>query len=65
MKWRKVSDDHICHKWKCTGCKIEAEVDPSYYAESGIPFCISCEEDMEYQHTLVAEETEEKVQKTT
>ena len=59
-KWTKIADNRVRHIWVCDKCGSRAEIDPSFYAEAGIPICGSegeasdCEgDDMSYSHTEV------------
>ena len=55
-KFRRVSDDDICHTWQCPECFSVVNVGPSFYADSGTPLCSECDGDpidMLYLYTEV------------
>ena len=37
-RWVKVEDSKVRHVWECV-CGNRVRVDPTFYAESGTPFC--------------------------
>ena len=52
--WEKIDDKHLVMVWKCLECDEVVEVSPSFYENNGTPVCIECDEDMAYQHAMVA-----------
>lgn len=53
-KWETIEDEKVKHVWCCPRCNKFAEVDPTFYQDSGNPMCDSpCDTEMEYIHTLI------------
>jgi hypothetical protein len=38
-KWKTIKDDKVIHVWECLKCGEKAEVNPTFYEESGTPVC--------------------------
>jgi hypothetical protein len=51
--WGIVSDSDILHQWKCDLCEIVLDVPPYYYQDSGSPLCPQCDDNMEYDFTII------------
>lgn len=43
-----IPEDAVEHQWKCPNrwCQDSATVGPSFYQESGTPYCGDCDRDM-------------------
>jgi len=49
-----VNDEKIKMLWRCSECKEEANVNPSFYQDNGTPMCEEGE-DMDYIETNILE----------
>ena len=57
-KWQKIPDNQVRQLWRCgtKHCGKHGEqitVDPSFYANSGLPICSECGNDLSYHGTEV------------
>ena len=58
MDWIKIADEQVRHIWVCQTGKclkqgIALPVDPSSYANSGIPLCTECDTYLAYSQTEI------------
>ena len=57
-KWQKIPDNNVRQLWRCgtKHCGKHGEqitVDPSFYANSGLPICSECGNDLSYHGTEI------------
>jgi hypothetical protein len=53
MKWRKIEDQLVRHLWRCAACEDKGYFSAAFYGEAGVPFCVECDQDMEYVLTEI------------
>jgi hypothetical protein len=53
--WQTIEDRNVRHVWGPCDCskRTVADVDPTFYAESGTPVCPHCDQDLPYVRTEV------------
>ena len=56
--WQKIPDMRVRHLWRCgtKGCSEHGKtitVDPSFSANSGLPICAECGNDLSYHGTEI------------
>lgn len=59
--WKTIEENQVRHIWKCCievceNNKKEVDVEPTFYAYAGNPFCCFCEHDMQYIRTEILTE---------
>ena len=52
-KWTTIKDNKVILCWKCPECGDTAEVDPTFFQDSGTPMCGECDTDMVYVKTQI------------
>lgn len=51
--WITIADKNVRHLWVCEECDDMVYVEPSFYADSGEPFCCECDYNMSYVRTEI------------
>ncbi len=52
-KWTPIEDSKVILCWKCPECGDTADVDPTFFQDSGTPMCSECDVDMVYVKTHI------------